>query len=111
MISRRHSHDGEAEHLVSQHLCRGSRGVVAQRCIRLDAEGEPLLAEDTVALPPLPQCYVDLHPTVGINSIPARLSRMPLGSFTLRTGLGAGARIIVLTAVGYCIDLRTADLS
>jgi len=44
-------------------------------------------------------------------SIPAGISRMPLGSFTLWTGLGAGIWVIVLTAVGYSIGAHTAALS
>lgn len=44
-------------------------------------------------------------------SIPAGLSRMPLGSFALWTGLGAGIWVIVLTAVGYVLGTRTAAMS
>jgi membrane protein DedA with SNARE-associated domain len=44
-------------------------------------------------------------------SIPAGLARMPLGSFTLWTGLGAGIWVTVLTAVGYAVGSRTANLS
>lgn len=44
-------------------------------------------------------------------SIPAGLARMPLGSFTLWTGLGAGIWVTILTAVGYAVGSRTADKS
>jgi membrane protein DedA with SNARE-associated domain len=44
-------------------------------------------------------------------SIPAGLSRMPLGSFTLWTGLGAGIWVTILTAIGYTIGARTAQMS
>lgn len=44
-------------------------------------------------------------------SIPAGLARMPLGSFTLWTGLGAGIWVTVLTAIGYTIGTRTAEMS
>ena len=44
-------------------------------------------------------------------SIPAGLASMPLGSFTLWTGLGAGIWVIILTAIGYGIGARTADMS
>jgi membrane protein DedA with SNARE-associated domain len=44
-------------------------------------------------------------------SIPAGLSRMPLGSFALWTGLGAGIWMIVLAAIGFSIGVHTADLS
>lgn len=44
-------------------------------------------------------------------SIPAGLARMPLGIFTLWTGLGAGIWVTVLTAVGYAVGSRTANLS
>lgn len=44
-------------------------------------------------------------------SIPAGISRMRLGSFTLWTGLGAGIWVTVLTAVGYAAGTRTAHLS
>ncbi len=43
-------------------------------------------------------------------SIPAGISRMPLGSFTLWTGLGAGLWCGVLTAIGYWIGAHTASL-
>lgn len=44
-------------------------------------------------------------------SIPAGLCRMPLGSFTLWTALGAGIWVTVLTAVGYVIGARTAHMT
>ncbi len=44
-------------------------------------------------------------------SIPAGLSRMPLGSFTLWTGLGAGIWGLVLTLIGYSIGAHTADMT
>jgi membrane protein DedA with SNARE-associated domain len=44
-------------------------------------------------------------------SIPAGISRMPLGSFTLWTGLGAGIWVTVLTAVGYVVGSRTATMT
>lgn len=44
-------------------------------------------------------------------SIPAGIAAMPLGSFTLWTGLGAGIWVIVLTVIGYTIGARTADMS
>jgi membrane protein DedA with SNARE-associated domain len=44
-------------------------------------------------------------------SIPAGLANMPLGSFTLWTGLGAGIWVIILTAIGYSIGSHTADMS
>jgi membrane protein DedA with SNARE-associated domain len=44
-------------------------------------------------------------------SIPAGLAKMPLGSFTLWTGLGAGIWVTVLTAIGYTIGTHTAALS
>jgi membrane protein DedA with SNARE-associated domain len=44
-------------------------------------------------------------------SIPAGISKMPLGSFTLWTGLGAGIWVTVLTVIGYTIGAHTADLS
>jgi membrane protein DedA with SNARE-associated domain len=43
-------------------------------------------------------------------SIPAGLSKMPLGSFTLWTGLGAGIWVAVLTAAGYYFGATTADM-
>lgn len=44
-------------------------------------------------------------------SIPAGISRMPLGSFTLWTGLGAGIWVTVLTLVGYTIGAHTASMT
>lgn len=44
-------------------------------------------------------------------SIPAGLSRMPLGSFSLWTGLGAGIWVTILTVVGYSIGAHTAQMS
>ncbi|MBE2249341.1 MAG: DedA family protein [Myxococcus sp.] len=44
-------------------------------------------------------------------SIPAGLARMPLGSFTLWTGLGAGIWVTVLTVVGYIVGSRTAAMT
>jgi membrane protein DedA with SNARE-associated domain len=43
-------------------------------------------------------------------SIPAGLSKMPLGPFTLWTGLGAGLWVAVLTAAGYYFGATTADM-
>ncbi len=44
-------------------------------------------------------------------SIPAGIARMPLGSFTLWTGLGAGIWVTVLTFLGYSLGARTASMS
>lgn len=44
-------------------------------------------------------------------SIPAGISRMPLGSFTLFTGLGAGIWTAILAAVGYVLGRQAGDLS
>lgn len=44
-------------------------------------------------------------------SIPAGLSRMKLGPFTLFTGLGAALWCIILTAVGYHFGNQTRDMS
>jgi membrane protein DedA with SNARE-associated domain len=44
-------------------------------------------------------------------SIPAGLSRMPLRSFTLWTGLGAGIWVTVLTWIGFVIGDHTASMS
>jgi len=44
-------------------------------------------------------------------SIPAGIARMPLASFTLWTGLGAGIWVAVLTAIGYTIGLKTSAMS
>ncbi|GAB4215662.1 MAG: DedA family protein [Sandaracinaceae bacterium] len=43
-------------------------------------------------------------------SIPAGLAKMPLGSFTLWTGLGAGIWVAILTAAGYYFGATTADM-
>jgi membrane protein DedA with SNARE-associated domain len=44
-------------------------------------------------------------------SIPAGLSGMPLRSFSLWTGLGAGLWVTILTAVGYFLGTHTADMT
>jgi membrane protein DedA with SNARE-associated domain len=44
-------------------------------------------------------------------SIPAGMARMPLGIFTLCTGLGAGIWVIVLTGIGYYFGSKTVDMS
>ena len=44
-------------------------------------------------------------------SIPAGISRMPLGSFALFAGLGAGIWTAILAAVGFAIGRSTADIS
>ena len=44
-------------------------------------------------------------------SIPAGISAMPLRSFTLWTGLGAGIWVIALTGVGYYLGATTAEMS
>lgn len=44
-------------------------------------------------------------------SIPAGISRMPLVSFTLFTGLGAGIWTAVLACVGYAVGRSTADIT
>jgi len=44
-------------------------------------------------------------------SIPAGIARMPLGSFTLFTGLGAGIWTAVLAFVGYAIGKGTGDIT
>lgn len=44
-------------------------------------------------------------------SIPAGIAGMPLGSFTLWTGLGAGIWVAVLTAIGYYFGATTAEMS
>ena len=44
-------------------------------------------------------------------SIPAGISKMPLGSFTLFTGLGAGIWTAILAFVGYAIGRSTADIT
>lgn len=42
-------------------------------------------------------------------SLPAGLSRMPLGKFCLYTGLGAGLWVVVLTVIGWLVG-RNQDL-
>ncbi|MEW6435424.1 MAG: DedA family protein [Myxococcota bacterium] len=44
-------------------------------------------------------------------SIPAGIARMPLKSFTLWTGLGAGLWVTVLTVIGYVIGKSTATMT
>ena len=44
-------------------------------------------------------------------SIPAGISRMPLGSFTLFTCLGAGIWTSILAIVGFAIGRSTADIT
>lgn len=44
-------------------------------------------------------------------SIPAGLAKMPLKSFTLWTGLGAGIWVTVLTVVGFVVGSRTATMT
>jgi membrane protein DedA with SNARE-associated domain len=44
-------------------------------------------------------------------SIPAGLAHMPLKSFTLWTGLGAGIWVGILAGLGYSAGMRTAHLS
>jgi membrane protein DedA with SNARE-associated domain len=44
-------------------------------------------------------------------SIPAGISRMPLGSFSLWTGLGASIWVAILTIIGYTIGAHTAAMS
>lgn len=44
-------------------------------------------------------------------SIPAGIAGMPLGSFTLWTGLGAGIWVAILTYIGFEIGASTAALS
>lgn len=44
-------------------------------------------------------------------SIPAGLAGMPLGSFALWTGLGAGIWVTVLTVIGYSVGSHTADMA
>lgn len=43
-------------------------------------------------------------------SIPAGLSKMPLASFTLFTGLGAGIWVIILTAIGAWLGHLSGDM-
>ena len=44
-------------------------------------------------------------------SIPAGISRMPLGSFTLFTSLGAGVWTAILTAAGFVLGRAAGDMS
>ena len=44
-------------------------------------------------------------------SIPAGIARMPLGSFALFTGLGAGIWTAILALVGYGIGRTAGDIS
>ena len=44
-------------------------------------------------------------------SIPAGISRMPLGSFTFFTGLGAGIWTAILAGVGYAIGISAGDIT
>ena len=44
-------------------------------------------------------------------SIPAGISRMPLGSFTLFTGLGAGIWTAILAFVGYGLGRSAGDIT
>jgi membrane protein DedA with SNARE-associated domain len=44
-------------------------------------------------------------------SIPAGIARMPLKSFTLWTGLGAGLWVTLLTLIGFAIGKNTASMS
>lgn len=44
-------------------------------------------------------------------SIPAGISRMPLGAFTLFTALGAGIWTAVLAAAGYALGRSAGDIS
>jgi membrane protein DedA with SNARE-associated domain len=44
-------------------------------------------------------------------SIPAGIARMPLGSFTLWTGLGAGLWVTLLTFLGYSLGAHTATMT
>lgn len=44
-------------------------------------------------------------------SIPAGIARMPLGSFTLWTGLGAGIWVTLLTFLGYSLGAHTASMT
>jgi membrane protein DedA with SNARE-associated domain len=46
-----------------------------------------------------------------VISIPAGIAGMPLGIFTLCTGLGAGIWVAILTAVGYVLGMSTAHMS
>ncbi len=44
-------------------------------------------------------------------SIPAGIARMPLGSFTLFTGLGAGVWTAVLAFIGYALGRSACDMT
>jgi membrane protein DedA with SNARE-associated domain len=44
-------------------------------------------------------------------SIPAGIARMPLGEFTLFTGLGAGIWTIILATVGFALGRSAGDMS
>ena len=44
-------------------------------------------------------------------SIPAGISKMPLGAFTLFTGLGAGIWTAILAFVGYALGRSAGDIS
>ena len=44
-------------------------------------------------------------------SIPAGIAKMPLGSFTLFTGLGAGVWIAILAFVGYGLGKSAGDIT
>ena len=44
-------------------------------------------------------------------SIPAGISRMPLGAFTLYTGLGAGIWTVVLAIIGYGLGASAGDMT
>lgn len=44
-------------------------------------------------------------------SIPAGISRMPLGSFSLFTALGAGVWTVILAATGYALGRSAGDIS
>ena len=44
-------------------------------------------------------------------SIPAGLARMPLGKFTLFTGLGAGIWTAILAGIGYALGRSAGDIT
>lgn len=44
-------------------------------------------------------------------SIPAGIARMPLRTFSLWTGLGAGLWVTLLTFIGYTLGIHTASMS
>ena len=44
-------------------------------------------------------------------SIPAGLAKMPLGKFTLFTGLGAGVWTVILAAAGYVLGTGARDMT